>query len=171
MLVHEGDTLNIGRDAENLYDINAISVLKGSEIIGYLNQQDSVWLCPLMDGWLVELKGKLLHHCSDAGAPVELTVRTTGGGDAILKPSRKNCPEADLHNFLLTVYFKLGEYSSEMLKTVLHKYSTVMGDVRMLPQTHLIFNIIATRMKELESMHVSIMNNKLMNLSPYNTIK
>ena len=56
-------------------------------------------------------------------------------------------------------------------KTVLIQYSNVMGDVRLLPETQLIFNIIATRMKELEACLTTAMNVRLKHLSPYKTIK
>ena len=65
----------------------------------------------------------------------------------------------------------LDGYSRETLKKVLIQYSIAMGDVKMLPETQLIFNIITTRMKEIETGTVPGMNSKLMHLSPYRTIK
>lgn len=166
-----GEKLIVEREPENLNDTNAIKVMTGNEVIGYLNRQDAIWLAPLMDAWLVELKAAPLHCGTDDGTPVEVIVKTTTRGDAMLSPNRDDSPQAVLHNSLLTVYFNLDKYSGETLKQVLLQYSTVMGDVKMLPETRLIFNIITTRMKELETRTVPGMNSKLMHLSPYKTIK
>jgi hypothetical protein len=166
-----GYKLSLEREPENLNDTNAIRVMTGSEIIGYLNRHDSLWLAPLMDAWLVELKAQPIACRNKAGMHLELTVKTTSNGDAILSPNREDSPQAVLHNSMLTVYFNLDGYSRETLKKVLIQYSTAMGDVKMLPETQLIFNIITTRMKELETRTVPGMNSKLMHLSPYKTIK
>ena len=166
-----GHRLSLEREPQNRCDSNAIKVINGSENFGYLNRQDSLWLAPLMDDWLVEMKAALLNCGSDVGTPVELTVKTTSRGDAMLSPNRDDSPQAVLHNALLTVYFNLDGYSRETLKTVLIQYSNVMGDVRLLPETQLIFNIIATRMKELEACLTTAMNVRLKHLSPYKTIK
>ena len=118
-----------------------------------------------------QMKTGLLNYGSTAGTPVELIVKTTSSGDAMLSPNRSDSPQAVLHNALLTVYFNLDGYSEDTLKTVLVQYSNVMGDVRLLSETQLIFNIITTRMKELEIRTVPGMNSKLMHLSPYKNIK
>ena len=169
--VNAGEKLTVEREPENLNDTNAIRVSNGSERLGYLNRQDSLWLAPLMDAWLVELKAQPLHCRNKASMHLELTVKTTSSGDAILSPNREDSPKAVLHNSMLTVYFNLDGYSRETLNEVLLQYSIAMGDVKMLPETQLIFNIITTRMKELETRTVPGMNSKLMHLSPYKTIK
>jgi hypothetical protein len=159
------------REPENRHDGNAIKVMNGGDRIGYLNRQDAVWLAPLMDGWLVELKATALRYGHDAGMPVELIVKTTSRGEAMLSPNRGDSPQAVLHNSMLTVYFNLEGYSRETLKKVLSQYSSVTSEVKMLPATLLIFNIITTRMKELEYSLAPAMNDRLMNVSPYKTIK
>lgn len=169
--INAGEKLIVEREPENEKDNNAIKVITGKEIIGYLNRQDAIWLAPLMDAWLVELKAAPLHYGSADGTPVELIVKTTTRGDSMLSPNRGDSPQAILHNSMLTVYFNLDGYSQETLKKVLLQYSSVMGDVQMLPETRLIFRIITTRMKELETRTVPGMNSKLMHLSPYKTIK
>ncbi len=168
--VKAGEKLILGREPENLNDTNAISVMNGSKKIGYLNRQDATWLAPLMDAWLVELKATPLHCGTDVGNPLELIVKTTSRGDAMLSPNRGDSPQAVLHNSMLTVYFNLDGYSRETLKKVLIQYSIATGDVKMLPETLLIFNIITTRMKELEYRLASDMNDRLMHVSPYKTI-
>ncbi len=166
-----GYRLSLEREPGNRCDTNAIRVVNGRERLGYLNRQDSLWLAPLMDEWLIEMRAALMNYGSATITPVELTVKTTSKGDAMLSPNRGDFPQAVLHNSMLTVYFNLDGYSMETLKKVLIQYSIAMGDVKMLPETQLIFNIITTRMKELEIRTMPGMNSKLMYLSPYKTIK
>ena len=166
-----GYRLSLEREPGNRHDTNAIKVINGSESLGYINRQDSLWLAPLMDDWLIEMKAALLNYGSVTGTPVELIVKTTSRGDSMLSPNRGDSPQAVLHNALLTVYFNLDGYSMDTLKKVLLQYSNVMGDVRLLPETQLIFNIIATRLKELEACLIAEMDGSLEHLSPYKTIK
>ena len=49
--------------------------------------------------------------------------------------------------------------------------TAVMGDVRLLPETQLIFNVIATRMKELEACLTTAMNVRLKHLPPFKGIR
>ena len=169
--INAGGKLMLEREPENRHDGNAIKVLDGGERIGYLNRQDAAWLAPLMDGWLVELKATPLRYGQGEGIPVELIVRTTSRGEAMLSPNRGDSPQAVLHNSMLTVYFNLAGYSRETLKEVLSQYSSVTGEVKMLPVTLLIFNIITTRMKELEYRLAPAINDRLKHVSPYKTIK
>ncbi|MFZ2654073.1 MAG: HIRAN domain-containing protein, partial [Victivallales bacterium] len=159
--VQAGEKLILEREPENKHDSNAIKVMSGNERIGYLNRQDAFWLASLMDGGLIELKAAPLHHGSHTGTPVKLTIKTTSRGDSMLSPNRQDSPKAVLHNSLLTIYFNLDGYSCETLKKIISQYSTVMGDVLMLPETKLIFNIIMTRIKELENKPVPPMTDKL----------
>lgn len=169
--VQAGDRLSFEREPENRDDRNAIKVMKGGDRIGYLNRHDALWLASLMDDWLVELKATQVNCVLNAGAPVKLTIRTTDRGNAILSPNRSDSPKAALHNSLLTVYFNLDGYSGETLKKILLQYSTMMGDVHMLPETLLIFNIITTRLEDLENNPASAMNDEMKLLSPDRTIK
>ncbi len=169
--VNTGEKLMLEREPENRHDSNAIKVMNGSGRIGYLNRQDSIWLAPLMDGWLVELKATPLRNGHDSDMLVELIVKTTSRGEAMLSPNRGDSPQAVLHNSMLTVYFNLDGYSRETLKKVLSQYSSVAGEVKMLPATLLIFNIITTRMKELEYSLDPAINDRLMHVSPYKTIR
>ncbi|MFA6293999.1 MAG: HIRAN domain-containing protein [Victivallales bacterium] len=169
--LNSGEKLILEREPENRNDANAIKVMNGGGRIGYLNRQDAVWLAPLMDGWLVELKVTPLRCGHDVGIPVELIVKTTSRGEAMLSPNRGDSPQAVLHNSMLTVYFNLEGYSKETLKKVLSQYSSVTCEVKMLPATLLILNIITTRMKELEYSLAPAVNDRLMHVSPYKTIK
>jgi hypothetical protein len=159
--VHVGDNLILDREPENQHDKNAIKVINGKKRIGYLDRLDAFWLAPLMDGGLIELKGTPLNNGSHTGTLVELTIKITSRGETILSPNRKDSPQAAMHNSLLTVYFNLDGYSVETLKKVLLQYSTVVGDVQMLPETRLIFCIIMTRMMELQSRPAPDMSDKL----------
>ncbi len=159
--VHVGDKLMLEREPENPHDKNAIRVMNGRERIGYLNRQDAVWLAPLMDGWLIELRATPLHYGSHTGTPVELIVKATSRGEAMLSPNRNDSPRAILHNTMLAVYFNLDRYSLETLKKVMLQYSSVTGDIQMLHETQLIFNVIMTRIMELENKPAPAMNDKL----------
>ncbi|MFA6290680.1 MAG: HIRAN domain-containing protein [Victivallales bacterium] len=159
--VSAGEKLVLEREPENQYDNNAIKAMSGGERIGYLNRQDASWLAPLMDGDLIRLKAIVLQYGTHTGTPIELIIKTTSMGDAMLSPNRKDSPQAILHNSLLTVYFNLDRYSVDTLKKALLQYSTVVRDVHMLPETHLIFNIITTRIKEMEKKPAPVIGDKL----------
>ncbi len=159
--VQAGDKLTLEREPANQHDSNAIKVMNENERIGYLNRQDAFWLAPLMDGGLIELKAITQHGGSHTGTPVELVIKTTSRGETILNPNKQDSPKAVLHNSLLTIYFNLDGYSGDTLKKVVSQYSTMMGDVLMLPETKLIFNIIVTRLKELENRPVPGVTDKL----------
>lgn len=159
--VNAGDKLILEREPQNQHDKNAIKVMNGRERVGYLNRQDAVWLAPLMDGGLIELKATPIHYGSHTGTPVNLIIKATNSGEGMLGPNREDSPKAVLHNTMLTVYFNLDGYSLETLKKVMLQYSTLTGDVQMLPETHLIFGIIMTRMKELDNKPAPAMGDKL----------
>lgn len=139
------------RDPDNPFDPNAIAVYtpRGCQI-GHVPRYDAEYFSPLIAEGVIALKGQVGKGERGDRLPLALEVFSTTKVSAILARDDRDDWRAIYHNLFITLWARLGEYSSAALEEFRSRFRPLAHEQAFYPKTQFLYRMLKAHIADIE---------------------
>ena len=159
----ESPEVYFDRDPDNTFDPNAIAVytLNGCQI-GHLPRYDAAYFSPLIVEGVVALKGQVGKGDRADRLPLTLEIYATSKVSALLTHDERNDWRAIYHNMFITLWMRLGEYSSATLEEFRRRFRPLAHDQALYPKTQFLYRMLKAYIAAIEKQEMERIRGQVM---------
>ena len=139
------------REPENPFDANAVAVFtRDGRQIGHLPRYDAAYFSPLIADGAVALRGQVGKSDRGDRLSLVLEIYATSKASEILVRDPRNDWRAIYHNLFISVWERLGEYSSATLEEFRNRFRPLAHEQALYPKTQFLYRMLKAYIADLE---------------------